>query len=143
MGLVSIFKYPGCVPRLSLKYPCWWDNSFLHLFLPYYTYTKPGFLGNTGKMRIDIIRAFAAHIDSFSLPLECVSIILDYAYDVRCGRSSVQYWFWMHEPQFERTRVNNESRRRPSRCLAEQSPANTSRSQQTRSEIEQTRPARE
>jgi len=63
-------------------------------------------------MKRKVLRAFGSNLKSAS-PLELVEIILDYAYNVQCGRSSVQYWFWLHEPTFTRERIN-EDRRRPS-----------------------------
>ena len=50
-------------------------------------------------MRRELFDALSMNIQTI-LPREVVEIILIYAYDIRCGRSSVQYFFWLH-PQIE------------------------------------------
>ena len=72
--------------------------------------------------RREVMKAFGSNVKSV-LPLAVVEIILDYAYSVQCGRSSVQYWFWLHEPKFQRQRTN-EDNRRPTRSLARFGSAN-------------------
>jgi hypothetical protein len=47
--------------------------------------------------RRQIIRAFTSNCSS-CLPTEVVFLILEFAYDVRCSASAVQYWFFLHEP---------------------------------------------
>ncbi len=45
-------------------------------------------------MRRDVFRALGSDCTRL-LPRDVVDLILELAYDVRCGNSSVQYFFWL------------------------------------------------
>lgn len=52
------------------------------------------------RTRGEVIMAICGNLEGCSiLPVDILHVILNFAYDVRCGATSVQYWFWLHEPK--------------------------------------------
>ena len=47
-------------------------------------------------MRREVLKALGSDCARL-LPQVVVDIILDYAYDIRCGTCSVQYFFWLSD----------------------------------------------
>lgn len=53
------------------------------------------FLEQFWKMRQKIIRAFAEHYIISRLPPELAFLVIEFAYSVKIGKSSVQYWYFL------------------------------------------------
>jgi hypothetical protein len=50
------------------------------------------------KLRADLREAFGiGEALTERVPADILSLILAYAYDVRCGACTASYWFWIHE----------------------------------------------
>ena len=63
------------------------------------------------KMRKDVFEALTYNVKS-SLPKDLLEIILMYAYDVRCGVASVQYFFWIPSKKCKNTAIARKFGRR-------------------------------
>ena len=59
-------------------------------------YTHFRFRGLFKSMRREVLKALGSDCARL-LPQVVVDIILDYAYDIRCGTCSVQYFFWLSD----------------------------------------------
>ena len=50
-----------------------------------------------GKRKKAIIKAFTEHYIISELPPDIAFLILEYAFDIEIGRSSIRYWFFCSE----------------------------------------------
>ena len=50
-----------------------------------------------GKRKKAIIKAFTEHYIISELPPDIAFLILQYAFDIEIGRSSIRYWFFCSE----------------------------------------------
>ena len=52
------------------------------------------------KIRKDLRDAFGiGEALNDLVPADVLSLILEFAFDARCGACTASYWFWIHEPR--------------------------------------------